>query len=115
MLITMLDEKIIALKIPIFGRLIALAKYSSAKHTRAPLVAVTKRAAKAAEERKDAADKAIRALLGDALIGTVSGAVRVELKPIVRHGVDTDLLKSLFLEAYETCKTQSEHKRLYTK
>lgn len=74
-----------------------------------------KRAAKAAEERKDAADKAIRALLGDALIGTVSGAVRVELKPIVREGVDAKRLKSLFVEAYEACKTETEYKRLYTK
>lgn len=72
-----------------------------------------KRAAKAANERKDKADKAIRALLGDALIGTVDGAVRVELVPVVRRTVDMDLLKDFFAEAYRECLTVSEHKRLY--
>jgi len=74
-----------------------------------------KRAAKAAEERKDAADKAIRALLGDALIGTVDGAVRVELIPVVRNGVDTKMLRDLFPEAAEACATATEYTRLNTK
>ena len=74
-----------------------------------------KRAAKAAEERKDKADAAIRALLGESLIGTVDGAVRVELVPIERVTVDAKKLQVGWVDAYEACKKVSEHKRLYTK
>lgn len=74
-----------------------------------------KRAAKAAEERKDKADAAIRALLGESLIGTVDGAVRVELVPVERVTVDAKKLQVGWVDAYEACKKVSEHKRLYTK
>lgn len=74
-----------------------------------------KRVLKAAEDRKDKADKAIRALLGEALVGTVNGAVRVELVPVTRNGVDAKRLFALFPEAHDACKTVSTHKRLYTK
>jgi predicted phage-related endonuclease len=74
-----------------------------------------KRVAKEAEERKDRADKAIRSLMGDALIGTVGGAVRVELVPVERVTVDAKKLQVGWVDAYEACKKVSEHKRLYTK
>ena len=74
-----------------------------------------KRAAEEAEERKDAADKAIRALLGDALIGTVDGAVRVELVPVERVTIDAKKLQAGWADAYTACQKVSEHKRLYTK
>lgn len=74
-----------------------------------------KRVAKEAEERKDRADKAIRSLMGDSLIGTVGGAVRVELVPVERVTVDAKKLQVGWVDAYEACKKVSEHKRLYTK
>ena len=74
-----------------------------------------KRAAKEAEERKDKADAAIRALLGESLIGTVDGAVRIELVPVERVTVDAKKLQVGWVDAYEACKKVSEHKRLYTK
>lgn len=74
-----------------------------------------KRMAKAAEQRKDKADKAIRALLGDCMTGTVDGAVRVALIPVVRNGVDAKMLKSLFPEAAKACATTTEYTKLDTK
>ena len=74
-----------------------------------------KRAAKEAEERKDRADKAIRKLMGDALIGTIGGAVRVELVPVERVTVDAKKLQEGWADAYTACKKVSEHHRLYTK
>lgn len=74
-----------------------------------------KRLEKEAKEKREAADKAIRNLLGDAMIGTVGGAVRVEITPVVREGIDRDLLRSLHSEAYDACKTQTEYTRLITK
>jgi hypothetical protein len=74
-----------------------------------------KRAAAKAEERKEKADKAIRALMGDSLIGTVDGAVRVELVPIERVTIDAKKLLGGWADAYAACKKVSEHKRLYTK
>lgn len=74
-----------------------------------------KRAAKEAEERKAKADKAIRALMGESLIGTVDGAVRIELVPVERVSIDAKQLKVGWVDAYEACKKVSEHKRLYTK
>jgi predicted phage-related endonuclease len=74
-----------------------------------------KRAIKEAEARKDAADKAIRKMMGDALIGTIGGAVRVELVPVERVTVDAKKLQAGWADAYAACKKVSEHHRLYTK
>lgn len=74
-----------------------------------------KRAAKEAKERADKADKAIRALMGESLIGTVDGAVRIELVPVERVTIDAKKLQVGWVDAYEACKKVSEHKRLYTK
>lgn len=74
-----------------------------------------KRAAKEAEDRKAKADKAIRALMGESLIGTVDGAVRIELVPVERVTIDAKKLQAGWADAYAACQKVSEHKRLYTK
>lgn len=60
-----------------------------------------KKLAKAAEEAKKAAEAELRAMLGDAKVGTINGVERIKISERATTTVDRELLKSAFPEAFE--------------
>lgn len=78
-------------------------------------LADAKAAIKALEQQKSEIDSAIRALMGDATIGTVDGVKRVEILHRTRAGLDSDMLKKVFPEAAEACATTTEYTQLQAK
>lgn len=75
----------------------------------------TKAAIKALEQQKSEIDSAIRALMGEATIGTVDGVKRVEILPRTRTGIDSEMLKKAFPEAAEACATETAYTVLQAK
>jgi predicted phage-related endonuclease len=61
-------------------------------------LAEARAAEKAAEKAAKEAAATVKALLGDEREGTIAGVVVVELKEIVRHGVDATALKAKYPE-----------------
>lgn len=62
-----------------------------------------KAAIKALTEQKEAAEVALRALMGDAEVGTIAGVERIKIATRVRSDINRDDLKTAFPEAYELC------------
>ena len=78
-------------------------------------LADSKAAIKALEQQKSEIDFAIRALMGDATIGTVAGVKRVEIFSRTRAGIDNEMLKKAFPEAAEACATETAYTQLQAK
>lgn len=78
-------------------------------------LADAKAAIKALKEKQSEIDSAIRALMGDATIGTVAGVKRVEILDRTRAGIDSDMLKKAFPEAAEACATETAYTQLQAK
>lgn len=78
-------------------------------------LADAKAAIKALTDQKDEIDSQIRALMGNALIGTVDGVKRVEILHRTRTGIDSDLLKKAFPEAAEACAKETPYTQLNAK
>ena len=74
-----------------------------------------KAAIKALDQQKSEIDSAIRALMGEATIGTVNGEKRVEIIHRTRAGLDSDLLKKAFPEAAKACATETAYTQLHAK
>jgi hypothetical protein len=72
-------------------------------------------ALKELEAEKKEAETALRALLGDATVGTIGGVDRVFIQSITREGVDREVLKENFIEAYEAARTATTYTVLKTK
>jgi predicted phage-related endonuclease len=71
--------------------------------------AAAKAAIKALEAEKDAAEAALRALLGDATEGMVDGVTRVTIAQRNRSNIDRKSLQEVFPEAYELCLTETPY------
>lgn len=74
------------------------------------------RSGKAAlEASENEAKAALRALLGDALVGLIDGVERVVVSPRSRTDVDTKKLKEAFPEAYQASKKVTTYEVLTAK
>jgi predicted phage-related endonuclease len=78
-------------------------------------LADAKAAIKALETQKSEIDSQIRALMGEATIGTVDGVKRVEILHRSRDGIDSKMLKEVFPEAASACATITEYTQLQAK
>lgn len=78
-------------------------------------LADAKAAIKALKEQQSEIDSAIRALMGEATIGTVEGVKRVEILHRTRAGLDSELLKKAFPEAAVACATETAYTQLQAK
>lgn len=67
------------------------------------------------EKSKKALEAQIKEALGDAEVGLVGDAVRIEVSKRERKGVDTKALAEAFPEAYEACQTMTEYSVLIVK
>lgn len=74
-----------------------------------------KAALKELEAEKKAVEASIRALLGDATVGTIGGVDRVFIQSITREGIDREVLKENFIEAYEAARTETTYTVVKTK
>ena len=75
----------------------------------------TKAAIKELEAKKAELEAQIRELLGDAKKATIDGVVRVTISDRTRSGVNTELLKAAFPEAFEATQTSTTYSVLTTK
>ena len=73
-----------------------------------------KRLVKAAEQAEAEAKAAIKALLGEARVGTLDGVIKVELFAKTRKGVNRELLEKAYPEAYAACSTVTTYDELRT-
>lgn len=69
---------------------------------------------KAAEAKKEQAEKVLRGLLGDADEGTINGTRRVYLATRNRTGTNRKLLSEAFPEAAQATETVTTYTVLYT-
>lgn len=60
-------------------------------------------------ERKEAAEKALRDLMGDAEVGLIGGVQRVKIATRTRKDINKDDLKEVFPEAYELCLKETSY------
>ena len=60
-------------------------------------------------ERKEAAEKALRDLMGDAEVGLIGGVQRVKIATRTRKDINKDDLKEAYPEAYELCLKESTY------
>ena len=74
-----------------------------------------KKAIKALEEKQAEINSSIRALLGDAKIGTLGGVKRVELVDRTREGIDMELLKKLHPDVIQECGKTTSYTELRAK
>ena len=97
-----IEKRVLAVEVEVAADVVAL------DDTNAEEFIVRRNAAKAAikelEAEKKAVDEALRALLGEATVGTLNGTDRVRILPRQREGIDSDLLKESFIEAYEATR-----------
>lgn len=68
-----------------------------------------KEAIKVLEQQKKEAEEAIRALMGDAVAGTVGGVERVKISSRTRTDINKDDLKEAYPEAYELCLKETTY------
>jgi predicted phage-related endonuclease len=74
-----------------------------------------KAALKDLEAEKKAVEADLRALLGDAKIGTIGGVDRLVISEITRENIDREVLREHFIEAYEAARTETTYTVLKTK
>lgn len=60
-------------------------------------------------EQKEAAEKALRDLMGEATIGLIAGVERVKIATRGTKNIDSKLLMSAFPEAYDTCLKEGSY------
>lgn len=73
-----------------------------------------KKAMKELKAEKEAVEAELRALLGDATVGTIDGIDRAFIQSISREGIDRDTLARDFSEAYEATRTTTTYTVLKT-
>ena len=73
-----------------------------------------KKAMKELKAEKEAVEAELRALLGDATVGTIEGIDRAFIQSISREGIDRDTLARDFSEAYEATRTTTTYTVLKT-
>lgn len=74
-----------------------------------------KQAIKTLKEKQSEIDASLRALLGDAKIGTLNGVKRVEIVDRTREGLDMDLLKELHPDVILECGKTTQYTELRAK
>ena len=70
---------------------------------------------KSLEDQRDAARNTILAALGEAEVGTYKGATRVVKTVVVREGVNANVLKEAFPEAFAAARTETRYPRISPK
>lgn len=73
-----------------------------------------KKAMKELEAEKKAVEAELRALLGDATIGTIGGIDRAFIQSITREGTDREALAKDFPEAWAATRTETTYTVLKT-
>lgn len=73
-----------------------------------------KKAMKELEAEKKAVEADLRALLGEATVGTIDGIDRAYIQSITREGIDREALAADFPEAYAATRTSTTYTVLKT-
>lgn len=68
-----------------------------------------KAALKEFEAEKKAAEAELRAMMGDATVGIINGVDRLKITEVTREGIDREVLKENFIEAYEAARTETTY------
>lgn len=68
-----------------------------------------KAAIKELEQAKQDAEKALRALMGDATVATIGGVDRLRISTIVRSGIDKDRLADEYPAIYSEVRTETTY------
>ena len=74
-----------------------------------------KEAMRELEREKKAVEAEIRALMGEAKVGSIGGVDRLFFQSVTREGVDKEALAADFPEAYAAVRTETTYTVLKTK
>lgn len=108
-----IEKRVVAVEVETVADVVAL------DDTNALDLIVRLNAAREALKELEAEEKAVkeglRALMGEATVGTIGGVDRVILKSVTREGVSAEVLKKNFIEAYEAARTETTYTKVITK